>query len=180
MDGKNFVNKLKALAPSKERLKKFNVSDEFIDKLISRYCCTIKTSKSVISTNDALLLLLHDYDCSKVEIGIVSFLQEVVEGANYYQIGDAEQDILVINKISLEVEVLDHDSLHHVIWKCASNSSFFLEALLLCADRLTSRLENMSQEEDGSVALQYVEICASKAGGEKYIDFYKMLLGYFD
>jgi hypothetical protein len=177
MDANTFVTSLRAIAPTKDQLKRFDITEEFANNFIKRYDCITKSSKDITFTSDVLLLLLQKYDCSNVEIAIVSLLPEAIEEMDYYQIGYAEQDTLVINKISLEVEVRDHDALHHVIWRCALNSSHFLESLLYCAACLTERLKNSFAEESPSVVSNHIEVCTAKAGGSDYMEFYKMLLG---
>ena len=177
MDEITFATSLRAIAPSKDQFKSFDVPEEFINNFIKRYICIPKVSKDITFTADVILLLLQNYDCSNIEIAIVSLLPEAIEEVDYYQIGYAEQDILVINKISLEIEVRDHDSLHHVIWRCALNSSHFLESLLYCASCLTERLKNSFAKESPSVVSNQIDVCTAKAGGLDYIDFYKILLG---
>lgn len=126
MNKEMFVDTLIKLAPSIEELKKHGLPDNFINQFIGSYRCYPKKSGNInIFTNDELLLLLQSYDCSKVEIGIVSFLNEIVETENHFEIGRVEQDTLFVNKVSLEVEVLDHENMNHVIWSFASNGKNF-------------------------------------------------------
>jgi|GEM_PF-1933974 len=180
MDKDVFVSELKSLAPSKEDFRNYNVSDSYIKEHVSRYQCEPKANGRVkIITNDELLSLLQEYDCSALGIGNLSFVKEIVERVGYYEIGRVEMDVLVLNKVTLEIEVRDHDSLEHVIWPCASKSSYFLDSLLICARFLRSLLNDLSSEPEDAYLLGIVNQCAEKAGGEKYIDFYKMLLGYF-
>ena len=178
MDKDTFVNVLLQLAPSIEELKKHGLTDDFISQFIESYKCYPKDGSKNIYTNDELLMLLQSYDCSKIEIGIVSFLNEIIETEDYFEIGGVEQDILAINKITLEVEVLDHEATGHTIWSCASNSMNFLQAILSVADFFSSKLKAYPAEPDNNVVLKRVQKCTYEAGGEKYIDFYKMLLGY--
>lgn len=180
MNKELFVERLRLLAPSKDDLQKYDVQEDYIQQLIISYQCTPKATSDFLLNNDTLLSLLSYYDCSKIEIGTVSLIKSPIEEANFYQVGNVDADILALNKISLQVEVLDYTSTNHVIWECASNSSNFLEALLLCAEYLTSKLKNLSDDEDPMILLQHVNRCAEIAGGEEYADFYKMLLGYFE
>jgi len=181
MNAEIFIRRLKELAPSVEDFKNYNVSENYIKDHISRYDCKPRYNTYFnIITSDEILQLLQAYDCSKVGIGNLSFVNEVIEAEDYYQIGNVELDILVLNKITLEIEVRDHDSLDYVIWPCASKSDLFLEALLACAVFLRSLLSNPLLEQDKDYMLDVVNLCSEKVGGEKYLDFYKMLLGYFD
>lgn len=176
-----FVERLKLLAPPKELLKSYQLPDEFINELIQSYNCAPKFNQTKrIVSSDGLINLLNDYNCSHVKIGIVSFENQVIENRDYYLIGHVELDLLILNKISLQIEVRDHDSPGHVLWACALNGTRFLDALLLCADLFSSRMKDLSSDEDVELTLKRVKLCADAAGGVEYIKFYKMLLGYFD
>ena len=134
MDKDFFVSELKSLAPSNEDFRNYNLSESYIKEHVSRYQCEPKVNGRLnIITNDEILSLLQDYDCSALGIGNLSFVKEIVEHVGYYEIGRVDIDVLVLNKITLEIEVRDHDSLEYVIWSCASKSSYFLDSLLMCA-----------------------------------------------
>ena len=183
MDSETFVRELQRSAPTPEDYRKYKVSEQYIERALQRYRCLPKHQKErKVITSDTILNLLQDYDCSKVEIGIITFARDIMEAADYYKIGNAEVDLLVISKITMQVEVRDYDSPDHVMWPCASNSDNFLEALLLCAEfsALKIKDKDASLDDNDKYALEKVERCTEKAGGKKYINFYKMLLAYFD
>jgi hypothetical protein len=180
MNEELFVERLRLLAPLREDLQKHDIPDDYIQQLINSYQCSLKSKSGFLSTDNVLLSLLNYYDCSNVEIGTVKLLESPIEESGFYEVGKVDIDILALNKITLQIEVLDHDAPEHVIWLCASNSSNFLEALLLSAEYLTSKLKNLSDEQDPPTLLKYVKRCAETAGGVQYVDFYKMLLGYFE
>ena len=177
MDIKYFAEKLKLLAPPKESLKKFGVEDSFIDYFISRFYCIPKLDRNIkIYSNDTILQLLQYYDCSKIEIGAVTFLFEPIEDVSYYQIGNVDADVLILDKMSLKVKVLDYTNVSHVIWECSSSSDNFLEALLLCAEFFTLRLQDSSLAENNKYITGVINNCTEKAGGNEYTSFYKVLL----
>ena len=149
---------------------------DFIKNFIGSYKCIPKAKYALLYTEDPLLSLVNCYDCSKVEIGCISFLESPIEEIGFYQVGNVDADILAINKITFKVEVLDYTSKNHVIWECAVNSDNFLNALLLCAEILTARLKNLS-EDDPLISEEDINHCANTAGGEEYTDFYQMLIG---
>ena len=174
MEKELFVEKLNLLAPSPEDFKQYNLTEEYIQNIISSYKCLVKTKNNNSYTNDLLLSLLNSYDCSKVEIGLVRFLENPIEKVGFYQVGNIDLEILAIDKITSQVEVIDHDNLEYVIWECASNSKNFLDALLVSAEYFVSQLKN-SSEEDYAIISKYVNYCTEIAGGEQYMAFYKML-----
>jgi hypothetical protein len=76
-----------------------------------------------------------------------------------------------------EVVVVDESQLAHVIWPAAVDGGHLLEALLIAADFLKRRAMDEVDYEDFAAAGAAAERCADAAGGERYLDFYRMLLG---
>lgn len=181
MDKDFFVSELSRLKPTEQELKHLNLPASFASEEIMRYHCEPKTRvKLSLVAGDEFLALIRYYDCSNVGIGILSMEKEVIECNDYYEIGKVEMDVLVLNKITLEIEVRDHDSLGHVIWECALSGAKFLDALLVCAQYFRSLLNDLSIGDNSARLLGVVNNSTEKAGGDRYIDFYKMLLGYFE
>lgn len=180
MNKEIFVQELMKLAPSVDDLSKRNLSKDYIDEFINSYTCYPKNDCIKIYSSDELLILIQTYDCSKVQIGIISFLNSIVEHEDYFEIGEAEQDILAINKVSMEVQVLDGQDIDYVIWPCASSGAKFLQAMLSAADFFTSKIKTYPFVEPGKdTVLKWVQKCTQEAGGDRYKNFYEMLLGYF-
>lgn len=173
-----FVLKLKELSPTKEILAANGFGAEEIAQIMKSYTCASRAG-CVNSPSDTLLRLLSAYDCSNLEIGLIRFKREVVEDIAYYIVGEVETDILVISKTTKEICVLDHTVPEHVVSFCASNSDAFLDALLSFATFLFQRLKDETLFDNTAFIKHCVYVCAEKAGGEKYLDFYKMLLGDF-
>ena len=181
MTNKMFVEKLKLLAPSSEILRSRNIPENFIDRLLGTYFCERKGHRtSQLYSDNELIKLVLDYDCSSVEIGIINFLPDIIDQPSHYQFGDAEQDMIVIDKITLGVNVVDPAEPSHVIWKCASGGEAFLDALLSCAEYFTARMLDFTLMSDNAYASFVAKECSEKAGGNEYLKFYKMLFGFND
>ena len=181
MDKDEFALKLKMFKPSKEAFLPYGFKEGEIEKMVRRYDCIPVDAKTYPSdVNSEVLKLLYSYDCSIVEIGILTFSKKVEEIEDYFIIGEVEADILALNKITLEVQVLDHSNLSWVIWPCASNGNYFLDALLLSVEYFSQLLNKPELAANPSFAYEYVLRCSEKAGGDKHIEFYKLLLGYFE
>lgn len=178
MTSSEFAQKLEKLTPSKESFLKLGYSSDMVNKRLSEYKCIGKEYIPQSYLNDDLLRLLTSYDCSAIQIGVVSFAKKIQEEENFYILGDVEADILALSKITLEVQVLDHENIDWVIWTCAANGGYFLDAMLCAAEFFSIRIKNTELANDINFTYENVLKCATKAGGEKYIDFYKMLLGY--
>lgn len=178
MDRDRFVVKLKEFTPSREVYEKLGFSEAFIAKMIrSHECVPIEELRINPEPNSEILKLLSFYDCSTVEIGVLSFNNEVSEVEDYYIIGNVEADLLALNKITLEIQVLDYLVPTHVIWDCAANGECFLDSLALCAEYFFKTYNDAALAENTSFAHEYAIQSAEKAGGEKYADFYQLLLG---
>ena len=181
MNEKEFVESFKKIAPAKEDLTKLNLPEDFINDLLNSYNCEEKVSPASKRFSDNILLnLISGYDCSKAEIGMIRFLPEVIEKPAFYQVGKLDVDVLVLDKISLGINVVDARKPRHIMWKCASNGEKFLEALLISAKFLVSKLNDMENEPDPATIFRYVNQCSEVAGGDEYKKFYKLILGYFE
>jgi hypothetical protein len=130
----DFINELNNITPTREDLVDYNLSPEETENLIKSFQCTFKPySKPILNINDPIVDLFSQYDCSNLTIGLLSFQKEILETENYYQISKLEIDLLVIDKITRQILVVDYESPDFVIWKCAANSTNFMEAILICA-----------------------------------------------
>ncbi|HZH63780.1 MAG TPA: hypothetical protein VEY10_02740 [Flavisolibacter sp.] len=181
MEAENFVTELKKLSPPKSAYLNLGYPPSLAAEKLKAYECMSLNTKELSHQyfgNNVLLELLCNYNCSKIEIGVVSFVEKLVEVEDYYIIGNVEADILALNKLTLEVEVLDHENLDWTIWSCAANSEYFLNAILKCAEYFNKTICSNELSENSAFTYEYVLQCSDKAGGDKYIEFYKMLLGY--
>jgi hypothetical protein len=174
-----FAERLRSLAPTRDFFRQKRLPDDFTEDFLDGYNCKDRDcrKKGVYFANE-LLNLISNYDCSKVSIGIIDFLPEIIERPDHYYFGNAEQDIIVVDKVTLGVNVVDPAEPSHIIWKCASNGELFLEALLLCAEFFTARVKDYSLLSNDDYTLKIANECGEIAGGEEYTRFYKMLFGY--
>jgi hypothetical protein len=67
--------------------------------------------------------------------------------------------------------------LHYVVSRVAQDGSHLLDALLMAAEFLGKTGLNEIDFEDFAAASAAAERCAEAAGGAKYLNFYRMLLG---
>ena len=107
---------------------------------------------------------------------MVEFNENLTNTPLGLQIGSVEADILYIADNG-ELCVNEFGASHHLLWKCAKNGDAFLDALLVAACFLN---DFSRDDEDMELCLESVKRCASAAGGERYLNFYLMLLGYDD
>lgn len=179
MNAELFVTEIKKYAPNRESLETFGLSESFITKQLNKYNCHPRSKPlTEVLVNSEVVRLINEYDCSDLTIGILSFANEISENEDHFFIGNVEADILAINKVTHEIQVLDYTNVNWVINGCASNGGTLLDALFQCIIFFSKSID-LGEEEKDKLAYEYVLSCSEKAGGEKYLDFYKLLLGYF-
>lgn len=176
MDANSFVKSLKEISPKIEELNSLSLSDEYTEKFLASFECDKKSNEE--SYTDPIIALVNNFHVTNIEIGLVTFLEELKEDKTYIYIGKLELDFIAICKITNEIVVLDHISMN-ILWYCAENSSLFLDALIECASFFKTRFFDDSLWESSDSILKYSINISNVAGGEKYGSFYKMLLGYF-
>ncbi len=183
MNKNDFVTGLRKLIPSKEDYLKRNFSEKFIEREMKSYQCTPKDPERFdfkYNGNIEVLDLLQSFDCTNLEIGIMSFYFNPKENTSHFLIGDVEQDLLTINKVTLEVEVLDIHDRKTLIWPCAANSGFFLDAVLTCMEYTSLCIKNENLDSDKQFETEYLFLAIERAGGGKYEEFYKLIFGIFE
>jgi hypothetical protein len=177
MNAKQFVKKLNKI-PTQERielLKELELSQDCIDEYVSSY--QLEKNEIVTEINDPIINLLANYNGQKVKIGMITFDIELFETSNYYIFGRFEMDLLVLDKKSREIKMLDYEAIDYVICHCAKNSSLFLDSILIAAEFM----EKLPYDDDLANSqlelCKMANLCAEKAGGNSYNNFYKMLIG---
>lgn len=173
MTTEDFVQKMNALPVMITEAHKKAYPEQQLNKLINQFKFIYKT-KSEFSNN--VLRLVAEYDCSNVEIGMITFNKGVEEDNVFFYFGQFEADELAFEKKTGEL-VLRESNANHTMGYCAKNGASFLDALYLAAQYLSgfSFGEDVT-ENQGVVCAKALE-CGQAAGGEKYVGFYKMMLG---
>ncbi|RZK23128.1 MAG: hypothetical protein EOO56_06165 [Hymenobacter sp.] len=177
----DFVLQLAETAPKITDLIKLGLSPADAQSLID--CSVIVPRITALpigfTSTDALntlVELVSLYDVSKLEIGVISFLEAPADYGSYLQVAKVELDPLVIYRNG-EIRVVDWQSLAHYMWKCARNSALFLEALIMTNRFLTMTMLQADIYEDEEYALETASVIARVAGGNEYLSFYQMLFG---
>ncbi|RZK23671.1 MAG: hypothetical protein EOO56_04300 [Hymenobacter sp.] len=181
MEASNFASQLAETALNTTALVKLGLTLEDAKNLIG---CSIIATRitpltirfSTENTPDALLELISLYDVSRLEIGVIAFLEAPADYGDYLQIAKVELDPLVIYR-NREIRVIDWQRLDHCMWKCARNSDLFLQALLMVNRFLTLTMLNADIYDDEVYALETASVVANVAGGSEYLSFYQMLFG---
>lgn len=173
-----FVKALAEAAPSAPELEKCGLSKEQARYFAKLYLC-VKRERSlpVISGSDQLLELLREWDVSEVEIGMIRFPEPPTERSGKICVGCFEADPLVILPDTGEIAVHELGTKEHLLWLVAKSGSRLLDAMVIAARFLAQCTVGTIDFDDYKAARSVSIECATAAGGEKYLDFYKTLLG---
>lgn len=169
-----FAQTLQKNSPDEYSLHKMGLSKEFIEELTGSYICIPRQHNVHREFDNYLDNLFFQFDLSNIEIGLITFLNEILENDKYFQFGNLEeQDLLVLNATTNQIVILDYFDHENILWYCADKPESFFEAMLLLSELFTKR----SLSEDDFSTITYIDKIVKVAGGVQYGDFYKMLLG---
>ena len=174
----NFVNILKAI-PSEENANKYKelgLDDDFIREYIGRYFF-IENKVKQYDGEDPIKQLVSNYDGNSVAIGLITFDIKPYEDDLYYYFGRFEIDLLAINKNTGEINQLEYGSDSHLLNSAAKSGLLFLEALIEAAKFLDECGIDDDLYEDQVAINAIADKCSQLAGGDTYLDFYRVLLG---
>ncbi len=173
-----FVRQLAEAAPSPSDLESCGFAGEQADEFIRSFHC-VKRDRPLTepSGSDLALELLRNWDLKKVEIVMVRFPGPHAEPQGTICIGCVEADPLVLLPDSGEIIVRELGQKEHLLWRVAKDGSALLEALVIAARFLGKRAVGKIEFDNYVAARSVASECASVAGGDKYLDVYKMLLG---
>lgn len=176
LDATQFVRQLANAAPSPYDLERHGLTGEQADAFIRTFRC-VKRDRPMTQPmgSSPMLELLRNWDLSMVQVGMVRFPSQRYEPPGMIGIGCVEVDPLVIQPNG-EIVVYELGTNQHLLWRVARNCSTFLEALVIAA-KFLGKLAISGCHDDFGSAQSVASECASVAGGERYSDFYKMLLG---
>ena len=177
MNAETFIKLLKENAPTIASLRAQGLSEKEAADFILNYEAREK-SKSANSNLDELLRLQILYYLDTIEVGMISFAETFYEDENYIYVGNFEADHLVINKSTKMIQVLEYGTDRHLLWDCAINSANFLSAISKGVLFNVEWLSNKDDLSDQEAFYKKALICSNLAGGNQFLDFYLVFLGY--
>lgn len=174
-----FVEELKKIAPSKASLEELGFDTEFIEEYHNSYF--INHNKTDDDVLNPILNLIDECDLKNVEIGFIRFYSkdEVLENHRYIVFGQYDADVLAIDKLIDEIVLIESIDPDNIMMNVSRSSETFLEALLRIA-RFNKKILLDEIEDDNinkEILKEAYKICEI-VGGENYLDFYLMVLGY--
>jgi hypothetical protein len=177
MDAKTFVDAVGKLAPTLDELIRGGSSREGAVYFQRGFFAPPREPGKERSTGDPVLDLIANYDVSTLEIGRVTFLQEVEYSPGKYVIGKEEADPLVMDPETGEIRLEELGTDGFVIATCAASGGQFLDALYRAQVHFRERSRDESVYNDNRKCHEAAEECARLAGGARYLGFYQTFLG---
>jgi hypothetical protein len=175
MNAQEFVSTLNSTCPDQVSLSKTGYTNEEIDEITRSYMIKQKVVDR-IEQRSVIEDLIHAYDVSLFEIGMVTFWGSTKQHGLGLAVGAVEADLLVLKTDEMVVVAELHHP-EHILWMCADNGSSFLAALAHFADYSSKRMTGVVDYDDTAYKKTVVDKCAQLAGGERYRNFYSMLAG---
>lgn len=166
-----FVKTLKSLAPKEDNLRSQGLDDEDIFEIVSSYNI-IKINNDKLTTENPILDLIHQYDLKNMEVGEITFSNEIKYIDEHIYFGNSESNIILINAQTGFIEVRDREDYSFIMYTCASSPSNFLESILKVSYYLTLALV-----DDSSIYLAAKD-CTLLSGCNESMNYYLTLLGY--
>jgi hypothetical protein len=178
MEPDAFVKELAALAPTSTELERLGFSKDEASRSMESFLCT-KREHPLQAAGDSneLLRLLSNWDLSKIEIGMIRFPNPPAELLGTICVGCVEADPLLLLPDTGEVAVHELGIKGKRLWWVARSGSELMDSMFIAARFLEGRGSGRIDFNDHSAARVVALECASAAGGDKYLDFYTMLLG---
>ena len=172
-----FATRLADMAPTLLQYTRLGVSEKAAERIIRSFRCVKRDMPlASASPSDPIMALIAEWDLSQVRIGTISFLSAAIEYSDKWQIGVDEADPMFIIRATGEIVVEDHACPGYIICPCAKSSSCLLEGLLLAAKFIARTSLREIPWDDAAAARLAAQKCACSAGGDKYLQFFLMLL----
>lgn len=171
MNAKQFCDFLAQMMPTREELEEWELDEAEIEDVQQSFLGEPR-SGNVSERATELERLISAYDCSKVEVGLVRFLDAPRKVELGTRVAYFEADHIVVVP-SGEVVLCDWRLPKEVWLSCARDSESFLDGLSVFLRQIRDR-ERWSGRE--SLVAQR---CATAAGGTEYLPFFQALCPVF-
>jgi hypothetical protein len=171
MNSSDFLSALNMAMPSREELEAYGLSSNEIDGVQGsfRFIERNPSGISLASRSEAERMIV-EFDCSALEVGLVRFLDRPREHRHGVQVAFCETDPIVVCPDGT-VAMYDHANADKAV-NCAADSEHFLDGLsvFLTVRREKAKWKGRAQEA--------AALCANKAGGLLYMEFFRLLCGF--
>jgi hypothetical protein len=176
MSATEFVAKLAEANPSVEDWTSIGLTPREANSFRRQMMCEEREAPLGLTESNDLFALMNRWSVGHVEVGMVRFAKAPVQRRHGVQVGVVESDPLLLHPDD-ELVVHERGALDHTLWPVAKSPNAFLKALVVAARFLSDRGVEKIDFDDFQAAQAAARECAQLAGGDRYYDFYCMLLG---
>jgi hypothetical protein len=179
MTAEEFVSVLADHTPSIDALLALGMSESGATRLREGHLASRRVSADETAPSEnELLRLLHGWDVSKLQVGMVWFRgQPLYDAGAGWVVGSVEIDPLVLREATGSVDVRDFYNSSHVMWDAAESGESFLAALAHAQAFFSRCVLGEVSHDDNAIARSIAQECSTLAGGPRYLEFYLMLCG---
>lgn len=171
MNAQAFLRHVEHALPSRTSLEDYGLDDEEIEEIRSTFLAP-KRGPSDKRNLSPLERMVVEFDCSKLELGLVRFSDRLISLPLGTCFGYCEADPLVLTEDG-SVALCDHERPDLVHQLCAENADRFLDAMATFVSLRSEKAAWMGKVD------QAADKCATAAGGRKYMDFFCSLCAFF-
>lgn len=170
-----FVRELKKKLPTISKLKELKYTDEEIDEIQDSYDLQTKdVTINIYPEMGEFGELISKFEISNLQVGMIEFFDKPLKKNDNFIIGKVEVDELVYSINSNLFYVTDGEK---ELWKVASCPENFLNALLNMKEYFSKVMIDETLYDNYEITDAYAKKSAELAGGDQFINFYRMLLG---
>ena len=175
MNAKKFVDEIASLSPPMSALADLGLTNLEAEEFGSMYIAQL--SQNNVKYDDPILELINNYDCSKLDIAGIQFIQGF-NNSGFLSVAELDTDIIAIQISNQSIVLLEGENQTHIMSMCAVDGAYFLDALLTVADFSSKRIFDDKMDTNQDLILEIAKECERKSGNNSSLGFYLTLLGY--
>lgn len=151
--------------PSQAELEQHGLDEDDIREVEASFLPK-KRERFLQTDRSELEKLVYEYDCSVVEVGLVTFHQQPETCPEGQEVGCYDANPLVVLEDGCVV-VLDMTDRTRVLYVCSADSSGFLEGLLKYALLIKEKDSWIGKGDEAA------RLCSESAGGDDFFQFWR-------
>jgi hypothetical protein len=167
-----FIQKLGELKPAENLLINEGFSGIHLDVFKKGYALEKKEPRHTIIDGNLIERLMAEYETQYIRFNDYSFTEEieVIDGLSVFC--TSSHSIIGFKNATGEIIEYDIEEMSEMNF-CSKDIDSFLDALLPLLELQSLQLQGLADSNDNETNEKYLSICVSKAGGSKYMNFFK-------
>lgn len=172
MNAEEFLRHVEGAMPDRSALEEYGLDADEIDNIQATFTAPRRgpTSSAALSEVERLVL---EFDCSKLEIGLVRFSDQLTALPEGSCFGACEADPLLVTAEGT-IALSDHAHPGSILQACAADAHRFLDGLATLVRLRSEKAAWMGRVEEAA------DVCAESAGGSQYREFFRSLCAFLE